>query len=294
MPTFFFLSGLLVAQSLDKSPSRRNFAWKRFLRLYPAATAAVLITALVIGPLVTTLPLKTYFTHPVFFQYLLTIFLVQIFFRLPGVFEHSTLSWAVNSSLWSLALEWKCYAGLLLFSFIKNPRLRPPVLLATLLLLITGIVSGFVPHAYKLAAVFLIGNLCYYFRKKIIIRPWWPAAILLLGLAAARLHLFAYALILLIPALILYLAVNGTRIARHITPRPDLSYGLYVWAFPIEQLIYNYIHPNSLTLLFLLTLLGTLPLAILSWYFIELPALKLKRPSSPDGLLKTKKGRPVN
>lgn len=293
MPVFFFLSGLLVAQSLAKSSSRGNFLWKRFLRLYPAAVVAVLLTACLIGPLVTSLPPQAYFTHPLFFRYLRTILLVEIYFRLPGVFTHSPLGPSVNSSLWSLSLEWKCYAGLFLVSFIKRKTLYISLLLLLLVLLITTNIfyapiesagkAAFGPYfalsAYsRLAAYFLIGVLCYHFRDKINIHIiGWPLAILLAGMLSARWGFFPYAAFLLLPAAVLYASVNGLRTGLRLTPRPDLSYGIYVWGFPIEQLVVNYLHPSNHTLLFLLTLALTLPLALLSWRLVESPALKMKR-----------------
>ena len=294
MQTFFFLSGLLVAQSLDKSPSRRNFVWKRFLRLYPAAVTAILATALILGPLLTTLPLNAYFTDPLFFRYLRSILLIQIHSQLPGVFTDSPVGPDVNASLWSLTIEWKCYAGLFLASFIPR-KTRPLILLALLLALLVadaalysriqsagssllGPAFNFAPYT-RLASFFLIGNLVYYHRHRIKIRPWWPLAILLaaIGISPLGETAFFYAACLLLPALILYLGFTATSFLQRLTPRPDCSYGYFIWGYPIEQLLIHYLHMNNSTLLFLLTLLLTLPLALLSWYCIESPAIKQKK-----------------
>ena len=291
MPAFFFISGLLVAQSLDHSTSRLNFLWKRFLRLYPAAIATVVLTACLIGPLVTSLPPKTYFTNPLLLRYLRTSLLVKIYFLLPGVFNQSPLGPSVNSSLWSLTLELKCYIGIFLAGFL--PRRKGYPLLLTLLLgllILSRSVDGPVESAGKaifgpafvlspynnLAAYFIIGALCYHLRYHIRIYPWWPAAIAVAGWATARPGLFDFAAYLLLPALLLWMAASGTTLLLPITPGPDLSYGLYLWAFPVEQLTINYLHPTSANSLFFLTLLITLPLAILSWYTVESPALKAK------------------
>jgi peptidoglycan/LPS O-acetylase OafA/YrhL len=292
MPAFFFLSGLLVAQSLEYSSSRGNFLWKRFLRLYPAAVAAIILTACLIGPLVTTVPLRTYFTSPIFLRYLQTSLLVRIGFRLPGVFGGSPLGPSVNSSLWSLALEWKCYAGLFLLSFIRRKKAYLPLLLILLALAVLADAfygpvesagkdifgSRFVLYPYSgLTAQFILGILTWQFRDRIIIRAWWPLAILLVGWIAAKFGVFIYAWYLLLPAILLYAAVTATSFLHRLTPRPDLSYGLYIWAFPIEQLTINYLHLSSPTSLFFATLLLTLPVALLSWYAIESPALRSKR-----------------
>src|SRR5690348_2467458 len=53
LPSFFFLSGLLVTQSLYHSASWKRFLWKRILRIYPAACLSVLAAALIMGPIIT-------------------------------------------------------------------------------------------------------------------------------------------------------------------------------------------------------------------------------------------------
>ena len=291
MPTFFFLSGLLVTQSLETSPTRLNFLWKRFLRLYPAAVAAVILTACLLGPLVSTLPAGDYFTDHLFLRYLRTGLLTQIFYQLPGVFTHSPLGRSVNSSLWSLSLELKCYTGLFLLSFI-NPKIRYKlILIGVLVLLATAtfyhqlepfgkklIHPTFVLHPYTgLTVFFLTGSLCYHYRRNITVHPWWIPVIVALGGIAAFFGFFQTALYLLLPAFNCCLAVTGTSLVARLTPKPDLSYGLYVWAFPMEQLVINYLHPTTPTLLFVFTLLLTIPLAVLSWYGVERPALNAKK-----------------
>ena len=292
MPAFFFLSGLLVAQSLDHSSSLRSFLWKRSLRLYPGACLVVLLSACVIGPLVTTLPPGTYFSHPLFFQYLRTCFLIQIYFDLPGVFEHSIIGPSVNVSLWSLSLELKLYIALALSTFIPKKSRIPLTAMAILLLFITGTFfyssteirlkdlfsDNFVLYPYtELAVYFLIGNLCYHFRNRIIIRNYWLPIILLTWWPGLHSPFHDLALFLLIPALVLFLSSSQAKWIHAITPKSDLSYGLYVWAFPIEQLVANYLYRGNFTLRFLLILLFTTSIAFLSWNLVEKPALKLKK-----------------
>jgi len=130
---------------------------------------------------------------------------------------------------------------------------------------------------YRLAVFFLIGMLCYHHRGDITIHPWWIPAIAILAFLSAWFGVLLPALFVLLPASVLCWAVFGTRLMHRLTPKPDLSYGLYVWGFPVEQLTANYLHPKSPGCLFALVILLTIPLAFLSWYFIESPALKMKK-----------------
>ena len=291
MPVFFFLSGLLVSQSLDHCPSRINYLWRRFLRLYPAAFFTVLLTSLVIGPLVTVLPIRTYFSDPLFCQYLRTTLLIKIYFWLPGVFIHSPLGRSVNSAIWSLALEIKLYIALLLLSFIRNRNLtRFLLIFSVVVFLALGTFHGyfepmlgkifvrrFFLYAYSdLAIYFAAGVLTYSYRHKIVVRNYWVIGIPFIWLITRHLLLSDLFSLLLLPPMILYVAVTGTRTLSRITPSADLSYGLFLWGFPIEQLIINYISQDNLTIRFAGTLLGALLLAFISWHFIESPALKWK------------------
>jgi peptidoglycan/LPS O-acetylase OafA/YrhL len=292
MPVFFFLSGLLVSNSLDHSSSRRNFLWKRFLRLYPAACLVVLLSACVLGPLLTTCPMKTYFSSPVFFQYLSTGLLVHVFYLLPGVFTHSPLGPFVNASLWSLSLELKLYAGLFLLSYIKNNRLSNQlVFFGMAVLIIVGMLPAqevqttlrhilwphFALYPYtELTVYFLIGMICYRYRYHIKIPGYLifllPTAFLLSEWG----HFFSLSSFVIIPAAVLFLAVNCTAFVSKITPHGDFSYGLYIWAFPIQQLVINYLYSSNPLLVFFITLGLTLLPAAASWYGVESKALKAK------------------
>jgi peptidoglycan/LPS O-acetylase OafA/YrhL len=292
MPVFFFLSGLLVAQSLDHSSSKRSFLWKRALRLYPAVFLVILLSACLIGPLITTLPAGTYFSHPLFFQYLRTCFVVQVYYFLPGVFQHSRLGPSVNASLWSLSLELKLYLALALSAFIPKKSRIPLTAMAILILFLIGtffyssaeirlkdlFLANFVLYPYtQLTIYFLTGNLCYYFRRNITICNYWLPIILItwwLGLHSPFSDLAAF---LLIPALVLFFSASQNKWIRSIIPKSDLSYGLYLWAFPIQQLVVNYLSPGDLSLRFFLIILFTTPIAFLSWNLVEKPALQSKK-----------------
>jgi peptidoglycan/LPS O-acetylase OafA/YrhL len=128
----------------------------------------------------------------------------------------------------------------------------------------------------NLLVYFLIGILCYRFRTRLFIPAWWIALLPLIGLVSIWLHILGLTAFLLLPATILYAAVNGTRWIQKITPAPDLSYGIYVWGFPVGQLVLIYLHPPGPALTLLLTILCTLPPALLSWYLVESKALKAK------------------
>ena len=290
MPVFFFLSGLLVARSLDNSPTALSFLAKRALRLYPGIIFYVVVMACFIGPIVSSYSPLAYFCHPLFRQYLLTATLLHIEFFLPGVFTGNPEGF-VNSSLWSIPLEIKLYLALLLSSYLSRRRRNASYMLLAILLLALDLCNfphlqetirrhglpDFSLYAYTTLPVhFLIGVLCYRFRTKIIIRNSWIFVLALGYLAMKSCHLFNQLSYLLIPMAVLYCATNAIHFCHRLTPRPDLTYGMYVWGFPVEQMIILYLKPTSHNALFFLTLLFTVPIALFSWYAIEHPALRWK------------------
>ncbi len=291
LSAFFFLSGLLVSQSLYSSPSLVNFLWRRVIRVYPAAIFSILFCAFIVGPLLTTYPLKDYFSSPVFYRYLATCFLIKVYYPLPGVFEHSLISHSVNASLWSISLELKLYACLFLSRLVKIPNTRHLVLLPIIISLVCGyffyresgqILTDITGHPITLyvyttyATYFLIGVLCYSFKDKIRIAIYWIPILIMLFIAIVYFHISYLSYFIFIPALIIYVSANGTRWLKKITPPIDLSYGIYVFAFPVEQIVVNYLHPAKSVWLFVLTVLCVLPFALFSWYVVERNALSLK------------------
>jgi peptidoglycan/LPS O-acetylase OafA/YrhL len=99
VPMFFALSGFLVAGSSIRL-STKNFLLNRAARILPALVADIVFAALLIGPLVTTLPAKQYFTDTTFFTYFLNI-TGWMQYSLPGVFENNPKP-EVNGALWTI------------------------------------------------------------------------------------------------------------------------------------------------------------------------------------------------
>jgi peptidoglycan/LPS O-acetylase OafA/YrhL len=147
LPMFFTLSGFLVAGSMQRSRTVLKFMGLRVIRIYPALAVDILFTALVIGPLVTNLPLGAYFSDPLFFSYLKNIVGHDMVLMLPGAFVNANSPY-VNLQLWTIPFELACYVILgALMVFSLRGRYRIMLLLGTLAylaltLFITGRNSG--------------------------------------------------------------------------------------------------------------------------------------------------------
>jgi peptidoglycan/LPS O-acetylase OafA/YrhL len=289
---FFVISGYLVLSSWDRNPKLKIFFKNRILRIFPALTIVICVTALFLGPLVTTLNFKDYFSNINTWLYLqnITIYFQQYY--LPGVFENNLFKFAVNGSLWTLPIEFSLYILLFILGVIGiyRKRLIIIILFTTLFLfysyqsISTGISTGItIPLQYGMMKVcllsifFFAGMICYLYRDKIIFD--WKVLIILFVIWIASFHsvyLMATSFIC-IPYFVVYFAFISNKRLNSFGKYGDFSYGTYIIAWPVQQTIiyvfYNNIHP---LVLIIFTLIVTLPLAVISWYLIEQPALKLK------------------
>jgi len=290
--TFFFLSGLLVTQSLRRSSSWKDFLVRRALRIYPAPVMAILIFALVAGPVLTVLPLKDYFVHPEFYKFLGGINLFRVYYTLPGVIRYHGQDLSLISSFWSISLELKLYLLLLLGWLINIRYKRPLVLLMICLGLLFNLFFyhrtlfifshllpiSFNPFSYTvMGLLFLMGAACEIFRKHIYVRGYWIMILLPLLVLSVFFKFQFIMTFMLTPVWVLYVGTHGRRWIRHITPRADLSYGIYVYGAAAGKVVFLYLRPDNGWVDFLISLAVVLPLALLSWYGIERPALSYKK-----------------
>ena len=113
---------LSVTGSAIRTSSIKVFFVFRVLRLIPALVTEVTLAALVLGPLLTSLALVSYFSDWHFYDYFGNI-IGRIRFVLPGVFEHNPHASIVNINLWTLRPEFFCYLimlGMLYFELISR------------------------------------------------------------------------------------------------------------------------------------------------------------------------------
>ncbi len=289
---FFAISGFLIARSWSGDPAIPRFAAKRALRLMPGLIVAVLLTALVLGPAVTTLSPSGYFGDVGVYRYIAeNSVLYTVNGRLPGVFVNNVYPAAVNGSLWTLPVEALAYVAAAVLGVIGALRGRVvlPVLSFIVLLALTtpplsvtriqtsGPVGGHLGLVLYLGALFNAGLLLYVLRDRMVLR--WDIAALLLAawIATANSDWMHPVALLALPYLVLVLAYRTPRWVSTITRPGDLSYGIYIYAFPAQQLA-AYAWGPGLTPGTMLALVAVplYAIALLSWRLVEAPALRLK------------------
>jgi peptidoglycan/LPS O-acetylase OafA/YrhL len=282
---FFFVSGFLITQSFVHSQNLKKFLLARVLRIFPALIFIVFATVFILGPIVSTESPKEYFSNPATYAYLETILLHSSasMGEIPSVFENNIYHSAVNGSLWTLEYEFICYLVVAFMGIFK--MLNKPF---AILLLLGSIIITHVPlgitvgtHTIQNTAYFLqyfsAGMLCFLYRDKIILNHSY-AAISFIALAVmSAAGGIKYGLILFGTYLILYLVFNPKIKLNNTSKLGDFSYGLYIFAFRIQQTLTLYLYPNiNPYTQFLLALPLTLLCSVFSWHLIEKKALKFK------------------
>lgn len=306
VPSFFALSGFLVIGSALRL-SLKNFLINRGLRIIPALGVDVIFCALIVGPLMTTVALSSYFSHGDFARYFLNI-TGWIHYKLPGVFENNPSS-NVNGALWTVPFEIACYAlmsALMIIGLVKNARGTALVLVAYLVTgvaiqalnkfgLIPGFAAGllhelFVSRGAQLIAAFLFGILAYHYRHRI---PYSKALLCLsLVICAVAVIVLDQSDVSSVPNRFLVLpAVVYITVWIGVTPVPiprvfhtgDYSYGIYLYHDPLLQVyitilpLWLVLGPGGWVLLVVLGLTTVSLFAAFSWHFIEKPILGLRK-----------------
>lgn len=266
---FFVISGYLVTASWRRAPELWPFLKKRLLRIEPALVASLAVTVLVFGAFATSLPLADYFRAPQVWLYAArNALLYPVTYELPGVFTHNPLPLQVNGSLWTLRLEFSCYLAVAALGLMG--RLTPRV---TAALAIAAGAVFLVLHVLRpdlrgdgvlrLADIAALNGFLFLAGAWLNLRdrpvPLWSAA-LLAPLLITPAWIFG------LPALVV---VVGS--LRSVRLPADISYGLYIYAFPLQQILAA--HGR---LSFAAALAVTAPFALASWFLVEKPALRLK------------------
>jgi peptidoglycan/LPS O-acetylase OafA/YrhL len=264
------------------------------LRIFPALLVMVLLVVFGLGLYFTTVPFSSYFTDTRTYLFLVkNSTLIAGFAReLPGVFAGNPLPNVVNGSLWSMPYEVRMYALLTILwvgaRLAKERRFLVFEYALVSIALAAGVwklyghssadsimtEEGLLP---RLLFAFFSGAAFYVLKERISLsRPlFW---LLLVALLASTIDKRAFFIVysLAVPYLLFYFAYVPAGFIRHYNRVGDYSYGVYIYAFPVQQSVVALIPHVSVLSMFLLSATITLTLAVLSWHLLERRALNLK------------------
>jgi peptidoglycan/LPS O-acetylase OafA/YrhL len=287
---FFAISGFLVTQSFERTANPLHYLAKRALRIFPGLFVATIASAFVLGPLVTTLPLGGYLSRAEPYLYILgNTLLDQTVHELPGVsFVDNPVGREINGSLWTLRLEFTMYLMVLVLGLARLLTVRTALLLLAFGIACLNFEMLFPLEKWGwffrmlsgwgwLVGFFAAGMLLYKWRDTRI----FDGRIAVLALAGLILSIQSRLFIPLFPVfgcyLALWLALSPCLPVIHAARFGDLSYGIYIYGWPVEEaVIWLFGGRAAWWQVFLTTLPTAAALAFLSWHLVERPMLRIK------------------
>ena len=281
---FFVISGFLVARTFLTQKTLIGFIEARVLRLFPAAILCTVLTVVALFWL-GTFPAASYFSVPETWQFLInnsTLWRVE--YDLPSVFATNAYTGAVNGSLWTLPIELRAYVFLTLLGVLRLLRGRHASNLVMTVLVVLFLVpewSSIVTRnadKWRLFLFFFTGA-AFYINRKYIPLGILPPVVLLAVYAGTAAFPKVHALIFVVLVSYVPLALALARYYPYLDPGKvgDISYGVYLYAFPVQQALVQLL-PTSLNgwWLAVWASIVTVMLATVSWFLVERRALRKK------------------
>ena len=276
---FFVISGFMVSGSYLSGSGLFNYMAARLLRIVPAYALILLLSALVIGPMLTTQGVSTYFASPDVLLYVSKNlhFSSDMAWTLPGVFDGHRMT-AINGSLWTLPAEMRMYllvAALGVFGLLGNRMLG---LAAVAALFLAALVNPQLLPLHtdwvRLGGFFCIGILAQLFKEHIQIRHNAMLALAVLTYISYHTASYHWLLAVSIAYFCFWFAYRTPLIG--LEKFGDPSYGIYLWGWPAQQIALS-LKPDMTPLVnFIVAMVFAVAMGYASWHGIERPALSLK------------------
>ncbi|WP_200950705.1 acyltransferase family protein [Microbacterium sp. Root180] len=281
---FFAISGFLIVASWVRDPNWARYLRARALRILPAFWVCLLVTAFVIAPLAAGVLGGENVTY-VLYNAGLRIFQEDIAGTPLGVPYEGV--W--NGSLWTLWWEFLCYLGVMGLGLVGILRWRwtTTILFGVALAVGVATTAGVVDNWYaaqgsRFGLMFLAGAMVWQWKDRIPVNAWTltvAGAVLIASLLTPN-----YRLLAALPVAYLVMVAGASIKTPRLALRNDVSYGVYIYAFPAQQVV-AYSGVDEVALMAVAATLLTFPLAIASWFLVEKPAMRLKakrpEPASP-------------
>lgn len=279
---FFVLSGYLIAQSQQNAATVSGFLKKRFRRIMPGLIVAVALVVFVMAPLLTTWNIGTYFASAKVYTYFFkTTFFLPTDNLLPGVFERNPLPY-INGSLWTLRYEVLCYFSMCsFFIFRQQQRLYAIIVFGLLFVLRSLHIQGMLPVEQGLDGhLGNLLNLSYCFYAGVLLKnceAWvlkYKGTICLVSFALLLasnllpLQVERSLFLAVFPFFVLSAGLLYLKILQVPAKIGDISYGTYIYAFPIQQALIS-AGISDVYLLIGLSLVCSWTAGFFSFHFIE-------------------------
>jgi peptidoglycan/LPS O-acetylase OafA/YrhL len=283
---FFIASGLLVTKSMLYRGDAPAFLAARSLRIFPALIVHVLFVVLIVGAVMTSLPLLDYLKHhDVLMQPLWVLSFYQTEMILPGLFDTNGEPYG-SATLWTLRYEMLAYIATFLAFSLSLLRRKWMVLAQFAVPSIVWIVGqnfgvfdslpGTVENMVRFGIAYGLGAAIYAYRERLNFRWFAIPALAALSWIMKDTPVVEVAMNMFLAAFVIWAAYVKVPKLGALQRMTDLSYGIYIYHWVVMQVIIKLMPDTSVIGLFVIALPVVTGLAWLSWTFIEKPMLAHK------------------
>lgn len=285
---FFAMSGFLITASWSRSTGPGSYLRNRVVRVWPGLAVAVAVSAFVVGPMVTSLPLTSYLgSHETLTYWVRTSLLAPPLYRLPGVFAGNSYGAVVNGSLWTLPYEVLAYVAVLALGVLGLLRRRTLVLGVAVasaylhvLVVDTQTIEPLLRFSFELSQVaqlglyFFVGAACFVYFEALSARRLRCAGLALMAVVLGAFGGFLLPVSIGIAVLVIVAGTRSSNLARRIRRWGDPSYGTYIYAFLIQQVLAGLGWARTPQTMFLAAAPLSLLAGYISWHLVENPVIR--------------------
>lgn len=277
---FFFISGLLVTNSLITRKSTIEFLISRMLRIFPGLIFVTIISSLIFGPLITSMKPSEYFSQIETYNYIIDNIIMNTQYFLPGVSFDNT--YGINGSLWTIRYEVAAYIVLLLVFIVGLMRNNVISSLTCVLVIVEPITtlkgvlfaSSDDSAIFLLAPCFALGSLFAINKERIKSTLITPLILFFASISTQSITLSP--LLFCFSLCILSLHIASLKPMIYLRVREDISYGVYLWGFPIQQILHKYFSSGPIVGI-AESIIISCAMGYVSWKLIEKPCIKLSK-----------------
>jgi peptidoglycan/LPS O-acetylase OafA/YrhL len=288
--SFFLISGYLILKSFYSTSSVKSYFTKRILRIYPGFIVASLFCILVVTPIAGSWNLISNLNSTDWIKTFTNLVILEGP-EVNGLFMGDQ-PFILNGAMWSIWLEFLCYISIPVFFLLglHKKRLYITVTIAIVSLFIFLLITNkdiWLPYPLRISAylstrllsAFLIGGAYYYFRDRVIWnRNLSLASLILLLICLSFKYTAELGFFIFGGYLIFNFALNyKNKTLNQIGTKNDISYGVYLYAWPIQMLIVQHYPGISPVVMTLATMASVAILGYLSWIYVEQPFMKMKK-----------------
>ncbi|MGH3637475.1 MAG: acyltransferase family protein [Mycobacterium sp.] len=277
---FFVISGFLITAAWMRRPYLKEYWASRVLRIFPGLWVCLLVIAFVIAPVAAKIQ-GTSVTLSSEIGYAVNNALLNVaYMGIDGTPTNVPYPGVWNASIWTLFFVLLCDVMVSVLGFVGLLKRRWTIPTLFVLAVCWSAYVSYTPPSYSMAqmlarfaVVFLAGAMFYQYQDKVPAR--WSLVALSVAIVVASGFTQNYRLVAALP--LAYAIIVSGALIRKARLRHDFSYGVYIYAFPIQQLLATFgLASLNPFVFFVVATAATIPVAAVSWFVVEKRATALK------------------